>query len=91
MNSTRPNTIDSTRAFSIADTPVAVPINNRTVFLKNAGSQPISLGVDNTVSLTNGYTLNAGDKIEWPLTKDGSLYAVSNVTASTLCVMYLDI
>lgn len=81
---------------TIVDTAQNFALNGRPCMISNTGAQPAYINPGATATAANGFLVSAGTTLPIKFTvspgvNSGNLSVISNVTGTTMAVMYFDI
>jgi len=76
----------ATTATQITSSPLA---SRKTISikLKSSATQKVYIGEDNTVTISTGYELNAGDSVDIEVDGTSTIWAIADTSSQTVCLM----
>lgn len=85
-----PQRMEEVKSFAVAATAVNIPINGRNFMIANNGAQPAYIDPSSPAT-TGDFLIPANTVLPQVFTCLGNLSVISNVTGTTISIMYLDI
>lgn len=82
--------MDEVKSFAVAAAAVSIPIKNRVFMIANIGAQPVYFN-PKAPATASDFLIPAGTVFPKYFSCDGNLSVISNVTGTTVSILYLDV